>query len=145
MDNRGGASFSTAGAFGAGLVCAAGPTSSEIDPNRLSDILEFSLPKVADHEIEPPLDLAVRVFRQADRPGLGDAFEARGDVDAIAHEVAVALFDYISEMNADAEFDAALGRQAGVALGKAMLQFDCAAYSVDHAAKLDRWRRRLCA
>ena len=40
-------------------------------------------------------------------------------------------------MNADAEFDAALGRQAGVALDHAVLHFDGAAHRVDHAAKLD--------
>ena len=40
-------------------------------------------------------------------------------------------------MDADAEFDAALGRQAGVALGEAMLQFDRAAHGVDDAAKFD--------
>ena len=40
-------------------------------------------------------------------------------------------------MNADAELDAALGRQASVALRKAMLQLDPAAHGVDDTAKLD--------
>ena len=40
-------------------------------------------------------------------------------------------------MNADAEFDASLGRQAGVALDHAGLHLDRAAHRVDHAAKLD--------
>jgi len=41
-------------------------------------------------------------------------------------------------MNADAEFDAALGGQAGVALDHGGLHLDGAAHSVDHAAKLDK-------
>jgi hypothetical protein len=40
-------------------------------------------------------------------------------------------------MNADAKLDAALGRQAGVALDHAVLHFDRAAHRIDHAAKLD--------
>ena len=40
-------------------------------------------------------------------------------------------------MNADPEFDAALGRHAGVALDEAVLNLDRAAHRVDHAAELD--------
>jgi hypothetical protein len=43
----------------------------------------------------------------------------------------------VAEMNADAEFDAALRRQTGVALDHAVLHFDGAAHRVDHAAELD--------
>jgi hypothetical protein len=41
----------------------------------------------ASAEIEPPLHLPVGLFGEADRAGLGDAFETRGDIDAIAHGV----------------------------------------------------------
>ena len=40
-------------------------------------------------------------------------------------------------MDADAEFDAPLGRQTGIALDHAVLHFDRAAHGVDHAAELD--------
>ena len=40
-------------------------------------------------------------------------------------------------MNADAKLDATIGRQSGVALDEAVLNFDGAAHGVDHAAKLD--------
>ena len=40
-------------------------------------------------------------------------------------------------MNANAKLDAALGRQAGVALDHAILHLDGAAHGVDHAAKFD--------
>ncbi len=41
-------------------------------------------------------------------------------------------------MDADAEFDAAVGGQAGVALDHAALHLDRAAHRVDHAAELDQ-------
>ena len=130
--------------FGSGrFACVAGfagaglPTSQRIDPYRLGDVLEFGRAEIAHREIEPRLHLPIGVFGQADRAGLGDAFQSRGDIDAIAHQVAVALLDHVAQMNADAELDAALGRQAGVALDHAVLHLDGAAHGVDHAAELD--------
>ena len=63
--------------------------------------------------------------------------EVAGDVHAIAHQVIVGLADYIAEVNADAVFDAALGRDAGVALDHRILDFDGATHRVDNAAKLN--------
>jgi hypothetical protein len=40
-------------------------------------------------------------------------------------------------MNADAELDATLRRQAGIAFGHAVLHFNRAIHRVDHTAKLD--------
>ena len=40
-------------------------------------------------------------------------------------------------MNPNAELDAALRRQAGVALDEAVLHLDGAAHRIDHAAELD--------
>ena len=82
---------------------------------------------------------------QTDGAGRGNAFQSRGDVDAIAHQIAVALLDHIAEMDADAELDAALGRKAGVALDHAVLHFDGAAHGVDHAAELNDGSHRRCA
>ena len=108
-----------------------------IDPDRFGDVLELGRAEIGDREIEPPLDLPIGVLGQADRAGLGDALEPRGDIDAVAHQVAVGLLDDVAEMNADAELDAAFGRHAGVALDQAVLHFDRAAHGVDHAAELD--------
>ena len=66
-----------------------------------------------------------------------DSFEACGDVDAVAHEIAVGLLDDVAKVNADAKLDAPLGRQARVALDHAVLHLDRAAHGVDHAAELD--------
>ena len=72
------------------------------------------------------------------RAGLGDTFQSRGDIDAVAHQVAVALLDHVAEMDADPELDAPLRREAGVALDHAVLHLDGAAHGVDHAAELDQ-------
>ena len=108
-----------------------------IDPDRLGDVLELGRAEIGDREIEPPLHLAIGVLGKTDRARLGDAFQSRGDVDPVAHQIAVGLLDDVAEMNADAELDAALGRHAGVALDHAVLHFDGAAHGVDHAAELD--------
>ena len=77
------------------------------------------------------------MFGETDRAGLGDTLHPRRDIDPIAHQVAVALFDDIAEMNADAELNAALFRDAGVALDHAGLHLDRASHSVDDTAEFD--------
>ena len=79
---------------------------------------------------------AAREEKPAACDGQKPGSQARGDVDAVAHKVAVALLDDITQMNADAELDAALGRQA-VALNEAVLDLDGATNSVDDATELD--------
>ena len=106
-----------------------------IDPDRLGDVLELGLAEVADREIEPPLHLPIGLLGETNRARLGGAFQTRGDVDALAHEVAVGLLDDVAEMDADAELDAAIVRHADVALDHAGLKLDRAAHRVDHAAK----------
>src|SRR4029077_8617973 len=108
-----------------------------IDPDRPFDVLELGRGEGGARHVEPAAHLAVGVLGEADRAGIGDPFEARGDIDAIAHQIAVRLLDDVAKVNADAELDAALGRQAGVAFDHAGLHFDRAADGVDHAAKLD--------
>ena len=93
--------------------------------------------EIADRQIEPTLHLPVGVLGKADCARLADTLQPRGDVDAVAHQIAVALLDDVAEMNADAELDAALRRQPGVALDKAVLDLDRAAHRVDHAAEFD--------
>ena len=108
-----------------------------IETDRLGDVLELSLAEIADREIKPPFDLPIRLFGEADRARLANAFEPRGDIDPVAHQIAVALFDDVAEMYADTKFDAALGRLAGIALDHALLHVDRAAHRVDDAAELD--------
>ena len=81
--------------------------------------------------------MAIGVLGETDRARLTNAFKTRGDIDPVAHQVAVALLDHIAEMNADAELDAPLIRHTSVAFDHAILQFDCATHGIDHAAELD--------
>src|SRR5208282_1112532 len=81
--------------------------------------------------------LPIGVLGEADRARLTNAFESRGDIDAVAHQVAVGLFDDVAEMNGDAKFDPALRRDARVALDEAVLHLDRATHRVNYAAKFD--------
>jgi hypothetical protein len=60
------------------------------------------------------------VLRKADGARLRNALKPRGDVDAVAHKVAVALLDDVAQMDANAKLDTALGRHAGIALDHAL-------------------------
>ena len=108
-----------------------------IDPNRIGDVLELRRPKIGHGEIEPPLHLPIGLFGQTDRARRGDALQSRRDVDAVAHQVAVALLDDVAKVDADAEDDAAILGHAGIALDHGVLNFDGAAHGVDDAAKFD--------
>ena len=136
--------FSGAGA-GRGFHLGHFANFKRIYPDRLSDVLELGRAEIVDRQIEPSLDLPIGLLGETNRAGLGDAFQPRGDIDAVAHQVAVGLLDDVAQMNADAELDASLGRQAGVAFDHAVLHLDCAAHGVDHAAELDDACRRRCA
>ena len=108
-----------------------------IDPDRSFDVLELRRAEISDRHIEPAANLTVGVLGKTNRARFGDPFQSCGDVDPIAHQIAVAFFDDVAQMDADPEFYAALGRQAGVALDQAVLHFDGAAHRVDHAAEFD--------
>jgi hypothetical protein len=61
----------------------------------------------------------------------------RGDIDPVALQVAVGLFDDIAEMNSDAEFDALIGRGLSVALDHRPLDFDGAIHRIEDAAEFN--------
>jgi hypothetical protein len=82
-----------------------------IDPDRLGDVLELDRAEIVRREIEPPLDLPIGLLGEADRAGFRDALDPRGDVDAIAHQITVALLDDIAEVNPDAKEDTAIRRR----------------------------------
>jgi hypothetical protein len=86
---------------------------------------------------EPVTHLAIGIFGKTDATRLSDTFEARSDIDAITHQVAVALLHDIAEMDTDAKLDTTLRWKTRVALDHAVLHLDGAADGIDHAAKLD--------
>ena len=108
-----------------------------IDPNRSFDILELGRAEISDRLIEPAAHLSVGVFRETDRAGFGDALQPGGDIDAVAHEIAVALLDHVARMDADAKFDALVGRDLSVALHHRSLNFNGAVHCVDDTAEFD--------
>ncbi len=75
--------------------------------------------------------------RQADPVWLANPFEPRCDIDPVAHQIAVRLFDDVAQVDADTNVDALVGRHARVAFGEAALHLQRAPDSFDHAAKLD--------
>ena len=93
--------------------------------------------EVGDIEIEPPLDLPIGLLGKTDRPRLGDALQPRGDIDAVAHQVAVALLDHVAEMDADPKFDAFVRRDLSIALDHRPLDFNSAVHRVDDTPELD--------
>ena len=93
--------------------------------------------EIADCEIEPTLDLAIGVLGKADRARLASTLQPRGDIDAVTHEVAVALFDDVAQMNAEAKEDAPVLRHFDIALDHRALHFDREAHGIDDAAELD--------
>ena len=101
------------------------------------DVLELLLSEIDERFLEAVTHLAIGVLRKTNTARISDAFQSRGNIDAVAHEVAIALLDHISDVNADPELDATLGRKAGVALDHAVLHLDGAAHGINHAAKLD--------
>jgi hypothetical protein len=66
--------------------------------------------------------------------GLGQGLDPCGDVDAVAIEV-VALDDDVAEIDADAQFDAIIRRDARVPLGHRLLHRDRTAHRIDDAGK----------
>ena len=136
IERRGGADFSS-GRGRRGLRLGGLADIKRIDPDRLGDVLELGRAEIGDGEIEPPLDLPIGVLGETDRARLGDALQPRGDIDAVAHQIAVRLLDHVAEMDANPEFDARSARHASVALDHAVLDFNGAAHCVDHTAELD--------
>ena len=108
-----------------------------VGAHRPRDVLEDLLPEIDELFFDLVANLPIGILRYANPANLANAFQARGDIDAVAHQIAVALLDDIAQMNADAKFDAALRRKTGIALDHAALHFDGAAHGVDDAAKLD--------
>jgi hypothetical protein len=107
-----------------------------IGSHGLGDILQALIAEVAHGQIEPSFHLSVRIFGKTDCAGICDAFQSRRDVDAVAHQVAVAFLHHVADMDADAKDDAPILRDAGVAFDHGVLHLDCATHSVDDAAKL---------
>ena len=110
--------------------------SDPVDPHRAGDVLEALLAQILEGAIEPALDLALDDRRDADPARLGERFQPRRDIDAVAVDVAV-LDDDVARIDADAELDALVLRGRGVARRHALLHRDRAGDGFDDARELD--------
>ena len=108
-----------------------------IDPDRPFDVLELRRAEIGDRHIEPAAHLAIGVLGKTDRAGRGDALQSGGDIDAVAHQIAVALLDHVAKMDADPKFDALVRRDPSVALDHRPLDFNGAVHCVDDTPELD--------
>jgi hypothetical protein len=81
--------------------------------------------------------LGMNLGRDADAAGLRERLEARRDVDAVAIDI-TALADDIAKIDADAEQDASVFREARICIGKLALQFDSSLDRVHRAREFDQ-------
>ena len=109
----------------------------QVGAHRLGNVLEVLRAKIADREIEPTPDLTVGVFGKADAARFANPLQSGGDVDAVAHQVAVAFLDHVAEMDADPKFDAPVRCDPSVALDHRPLDFNGAVHRVDDTPELD--------
>ena len=109
--------------------------SDPIHPDQTRDILERLLAQIIEGEVEAA-DILLNAGRDADATGLGQAFEASRDVDAVAEDVAL-FDDDVALVYADAELDATFRGQRGVTFGQGCLDFGPTSQSVDDADELD--------
>jgi hypothetical protein len=99
------------------------------DPDRARDVLEGLLAKVLEGDVDPLGDLVVNRLSDADAADVGQLFESGGDVDTVAIDIAF-VEDNVPEIDADAELDASVLGDVGVAATHSYLDFCCAAHRV---------------
>src|SRR5262249_18034806 len=119
-----------------GRCCrATGPHA--IDPHWPSDIFQPLLAGILQRDVELAAHLPLGVIREANAAGLGHSLEARRHIHAIAEDVSAVEND-VTDIDADAELDALVGRQILVAFAHAALNVEGATERVHDAAELDQ-------
>ena len=108
------------------------------DADRTGDVLDALLAEILECELFQSLaDLVAHGARDADAAGLGEHFEPRRDVDAVAKDVVV-LDDHVAEIDADAELDPPRRRDVGVASRHPALDLGRAQHRIGDAVELDQ-------
>jgi hypothetical protein len=100
---------------------------------RAGDVLQILLAHIGDDDLNLAADLLVGGGREADAAGLGNAFQPRGDVDAVAENV-VAVGEHVADIDTDAELEPPIGR-TGDGRGRPALDRDGAANRVDGSSR----------
>jgi len=102
--------------------------------HRPGDVLDLLLAQILKDKGQPVAHLIVDRIGDEHSAGIGERLDPRSDVDAVAIEV-VALDDHVAEIDADAQFDAAVCRDARMPLGHRLLHRNRAANRIDDARK----------
>jgi uncharacterized membrane protein YeaQ/YmgE (transglycosylase-associated protein family) len=79
------------------------------------DVLEAYLPKFDRGFVELVSNLTAGIPGTANSAEPGDPLDSRSDIDAVARQPALGIFDHIAQMNADAKFDATARHARGAA------------------------------
>jgi hypothetical protein len=95
------------------------------------------LADVFESEVEAARRILANARGDADPAGLGQPFEPSRDIDPITKDVAV-FDDDVALVDADAKFDAAVGRERRIAFGQRRLDFGRASDRVDDAGEFDQ-------
>src|SRR5216683_8306756 len=104
---------------------------------RARDVLDCLLAPVLEGIGQPVADLIAYGAGDADPAWLGETFEPRRNVHAVAVDIA-AVDDDVAQIDADAKLDPPLRRHVGVALAHRCLDLDGALYGLDDAGELDQ-------
>jgi hypothetical protein len=105
-----------------------------IGAHRRGDVLDALLAEVVEGRLQALAQRALDRVGHRHATRLGDPFQARGDVDAVAVDRAVGLLHDVAEMDADAKLHAAIGGD----IGRAARQL-----GLDRQRRDDRAARRL--
>src|SRR5207237_6740218 len=119
----------------AGRQGRAGLEAEAIHPDGPRDVLDGVLAAELERERKLALDLIVGRAGEADVAAAGQAFQPRGDIDALAVEP-LPLDNDVTEVDADTEPHPPAGRQLSIAGLERALDLDGGVDGVDDARKL---------
>ena len=107
------------------------------DAHRTGDVLQLLVAHIDESDVEAPFGILLHAGGDADAAGVGEILQARGHVHAVAEDVAPLHHD-VADMDADAELDALVRCDRGIAFGHDALHLDGPTHGGDDALELDQ-------
>ena len=107
-----------------------------ISAHRLGNVLDLLLAGKIERQAQFAAQLIVGRAGEQHAARIAELLQPRGDVDSVAEQI-VAFHHHVAEIDADAEDDAALGRNFGLRRRDLLLQRHGTRYRVHHRAELD--------
>jgi hypothetical protein len=105
--------------------------------HRPGDVLDLLLALVFEGEVELVAYLVAHHPADADAAGLGKRLQPRGDIDAVAVDVAL-VDDDVADIDAHAKLDTPVTGRASIAPGHVTLDIDGAAHRINDAGEFDQ-------